>query len=60
MVRSTLIWKSAVPLAVWLLGVVSAAVLRLPFTAAQLSAKGFNAPAEAVRWTLSGFTNTTV
>jgi L-tartrate/succinate antiporter len=46
--------------AVGLLGVVVAAVLRLPFTAAQLSAKGFNAPAEAVKWALSGFTNTTV
>jgi L-tartrate/succinate antiporter len=46
--------------AVGLLGVVAAAVLRLPFTAAQLSAKGFNAPAEAVKWALSGFTNTTV
>jgi L-tartrate/succinate antiporter len=46
--------------AVGLLGVVVAAVLRLPFTAAQLSAKGFNAPTEAVRWALSGFTNTTV
>jgi L-tartrate/succinate antiporter len=46
--------------AVGLLGVVVAAVLRLPFTAAQLSAKGFNAPAEAVKWALAGFTNTTV
>jgi L-tartrate/succinate antiporter len=101
MARFTLIWKSAIPLAAWLLialipapqgleprawiyfglfcavvlglvleplpaaavgllGVVTAAVLRLPFTAAQLSAKGFIAPTESVRWALSGFTNTTV
>jgi L-tartrate/succinate antiporter len=46
--------------AVGLLGVVAATVFRLPFGAAQVAAKGFNAPAEAVRWALAGFTNTTV
>jgi L-tartrate/succinate antiporter len=46
--------------AVGLLGVVAATVLRLPFTSAQLASKGFNAPAEAVKWALAGFTNTTV
>ncbi len=101
MARSTIIWKSILPLAVWLLialipapagleprawvyfglfcavvlglvleplpsaaiglvGVVTATVLQLPFTAAQVAAKGFNGPAESIRWALSGFTNTTV
>jgi L-tartrate/succinate antiporter len=46
--------------AVGLLGVVIGTVLRLPFTSAQLAAPGFNAPAEAVKWALAGFTNTTV
>jgi len=46
--------------AVGLLGVVVGTVLRLPFTSAQLAGQGFNAPAEAVRWALAGFTNTTV
>lgn len=46
--------------AIGLLGVVVAAVLRLPFTPEQLARPGFNAPGEALRWALGGFANSTV
>ncbi len=45
---------------VGLLGVTAAAVLRLPFRPEQIAKPGFDAPAEALRWALSGFSNSTV
>jgi L-tartrate/succinate antiporter len=48
------------PSAVGFIGVTVAAVGGLPFTEAQRSAPGFRLPAEAVRWALSGFSNSTV
>ncbi len=41
-------------------GVATAAVLRLPFSVREIAAPGFDAPAEAVKWALAGFSNTTV
>jgi L-tartrate/succinate antiporter len=46
--------------ALGLIGVAAAAVLQLPFRPGQAATKGFDAPAEAVRWALSGFSNATV
>ncbi len=46
--------------AVGLIGVTVAAVLGLPFRPEQLAKAGFDAPAEAVRWALGGFANSTV
>lgn len=46
--------------AVGLVGVVLAALLGLPFTAKQLADPAFKLPAEAIKWVLSGFSNTTV
>jgi L-tartrate/succinate antiporter len=46
--------------ALGLVGVAAAAVLQLPFRPGQAATKGFDAPAEAVRWALSGFSNSTV
>jgi L-tartrate/succinate antiporter len=46
--------------AIGLLGVVVAAVLRLPFKPEQLARAGFDAPAEALKWALAGFANSTV
>jgi L-tartrate/succinate antiporter len=46
--------------AVGFLGVTVGAVLQLPFTTTQASARAFNGPAEAIKWALSGFTNATV
>ena len=48
------------PSAVGFIGVTVAAVAGLPFTDAQRNAPGFRLPAEAVRWALSGFSNSTV
>ena len=48
------------PSAVGLIGVTVAAAAGLPFSDAQRAAPGFRLPAEAVRWALSGFSNTTV
>lgn len=45
---------------VGLIAVTFAAVCRLPFTPAQLADPAFKAPAEAVRWALAGFVNSTV
>jgi len=45
---------------VGVLGVTLAAILRLPFTPEQVARPGFDAPTEAVRWALAGFTNPTV
>jgi L-tartrate/succinate antiporter len=46
--------------AVGLMGVTLASVLGLVFTAAQRADPGFKLPAEAVKWALSGFANSTV
>jgi L-tartrate/succinate antiporter len=46
--------------AVGLLGVTFIAVFGLTFTPAQLAAPGFKAPAEAIKWALAGFANSTV
>jgi L-tartrate/succinate antiporter len=46
--------------ALGLIGVAAAAVLQLPFKPEQLATRGFDAPAEAIKWALSGFSNTTV
>jgi L-tartrate/succinate antiporter len=46
--------------AIGLIGVAVATILRLPFKAEQLAAKGFDAPAEAIKWGLAGFANSTV
>ncbi len=46
--------------AVGLVGVVLAALLGLSFTAKQLADPAFKPPAEAIKWVLSGFSNTTV
>lgn len=46
--------------AVGLLGVAVAALLRLPFRPEQLAKAGFDAPVEAIRWALAGFSNSTV
>lgn len=43
-----------------LLGVTFLAITGLPFTPAQLTGPGFKLPAEAARWALAGFSNTTV
>ncbi len=48
------------PSAVGFLGITVAAVAGLPFTPEQRAAPGFRLPAEAIRWALSGFANTTV
>jgi L-tartrate/succinate antiporter len=46
--------------AVGLIGVVLAAGLRLPFTPEQLADPTFEAPVQAVKWALAGFSNGTV
>ena len=46
--------------AVGLVGVATAAVLRLPFPADETAKAGFGATAESVRWALAGFSNPTV
>ncbi len=46
--------------AIGLIGVVLIAILGLPFSAAQLADPAFNTPAEAIKWVLAGFSNTTV
>ena len=46
--------------AVGLIGVTVAAVLGLVFSPEQLADPKFKAPAEAIKWALSGFSNTTV
>lgn len=43
-----------------LVGVTVVGLLGLPFTAAQLADPAFRAPAEAIRWALSGFSNTSI
>jgi L-tartrate/succinate antiporter len=43
-----------------LLGVTLVALLGLPFTAAQLADPAFQAPNEAIRWALAGFSNTSI
>lgn len=43
-----------------LVGVTLMGVLRLPFTPAQLADPAFKLPAEALRWALAGFVNSTV
>jgi L-tartrate/succinate antiporter len=46
--------------AVAFVGITAAAVLGLPFTAAQSANPSFQLPAEAVKWVLAGFSNGTV
>jgi L-tartrate/succinate antiporter len=46
--------------AVGFIGVTFVAVTRLVFTPAQLADSAFRAPAEAIKWALSGFSNSTV
>jgi L-tartrate/succinate antiporter len=46
--------------AVGFIGVTFVGVTQLVFTPAQLAAPGFRAPAEAIKWALSGFANSTV
>jgi L-tartrate/succinate antiporter len=46
--------------AVGLIGVTVAAVLGLVFSPEQLADPKFNLPSEAIKWALSGFSNTTV
>jgi L-tartrate/succinate antiporter len=46
--------------AIGLIGVTAIAVLRLPFSGAELADPAFRAPAEAVKWALAGFSNATV
>ncbi len=55
-----LITQPLPPSAVGLIGVTIAAAAGLPFSEAQRAAPGFRLPAEAVRWALAGFSNTTV
>lgn len=55
-----LITEPLPPSAVAFIGVTIAAAAGLPFSAAQRLAPGFRLPAEAVRWALSGFSNSTV
>ncbi len=43
-----------------LAGVTVVGLLGLPFTAAQLADPEFRAPAEAIRWALSGFSSTSI
>lgn len=43
-----------------LIGVAFLAVTGLPFTPLQLASPGFKLPAEAARWALAGFSNSTV
>ncbi len=45
---------------VGLVGVATATVLRLPFSSREVAASGFDAPSEAVKWALAGFSNATV
>jgi L-tartrate/succinate antiporter len=46
--------------AIGLIGVVLIAILGLPFSAAQKADPAFSVPSEAIKWVLSGFSNTTV
>jgi L-tartrate/succinate antiporter len=46
--------------AVGLVGVTAAAVMGLVFSPADRAVEGFDLPAEAIRWVLSGFSNSTV
>lgn len=46
--------------AIGLIGVTVIAVLRLPFSPDELVDPAFRAPAEAVKWALAGFANSTV
>jgi L-tartrate/succinate antiporter len=46
--------------AVGLIGVTAAGLLQLPFPAAVSGAKGFSPTGEAIKWILSGFSNSTV
>ena len=46
--------------AIGLIGVTAIAVLRLPFSSAELADPAFRAPAETVKWALAGFSNATV
>ncbi len=55
-----LIAEPIAPSAVAFIGVTVAAAAGLPFTDAQRADPAFNAPSEAVRWALSGFSNPTV
>ncbi len=55
-----LITEPIPPTAVAFIGITTAAVLGLPFTAAQRADPNFKLPAEAVRWVLAGFSNGTV
>jgi L-tartrate/succinate antiporter len=55
-----LITEPLPPSAVGFIGVTVAAVAGLPFSDAHRSAPGFRLPAEAVRWALGGFANSTV
>ncbi len=58
-----ILWLITEPLpapAVGLIGVTAIAVLRLPFGPNELADPAFRAPAEAVKWALAGFANSTV
>jgi L-tartrate/succinate antiporter len=55
-----LITEPLPPSAVGFIGVTVAAAAGLPFSEAQRAAPGFRLPAEAVRWALGGFSNSTV
>ena len=55
-----LVTEPIAPSAVAFLGVTFAAATGLPFTAEQRADPGFRLPAEAVRWALAGFSNSTV
>jgi L-tartrate/succinate antiporter len=46
--------------AIGLIGVVLIAILGLPFSADQKADPAFSVPSEAIKWVLSGFSNTTV
>jgi L-tartrate/succinate antiporter len=59
-VMAALVLEPLPAAAVGLAGVATAAVLRLPFSAAQLEAAGFDPPSESVRWALAGFSSPTV
>lgn len=55
-----LITEPLPPSAVGFIGVTVAAAAGLPFSESQRVSPGFRLPAEAVRWALSGFSNSTV
>lgn len=46
--------------AIGVLGITATAVLGLPFSPVQIAAPGFKLPAEAIKWALTGFSNSTV